>query len=275
MSDFFSSINSTFNSPLRTSNSSSISKEGGIGNSLLKYSLQNDMFIKSQEVDSALASVPTPIKELADNCVTSAKYIQEHYDKAYGKGNWEYVSIGRSCSKIADCLEELGTKAYTIPISGLTNDIQNGAEIATKEGFNDFKSFIYSLGLNPEEVAKSNKTYVFQDFSDSGATMLKFEEFIKSPQMGLNKDNVVFESINSVIDKLEPPFEDFKKIFNFKTSLANQTSIASIKTYTNVKKLDVNHLKEITKGITDPSFVHSADFETALKHFINKTVKIL
>ncbi len=116
------------------------------------HSAAADCFQKSAaQVDPKFDSIDPVVKEVADNCATSAKYIKKYYDKLYGAGNWEYISIGRSCAKVADCLDELGVKSHIIPISGLTDSIENGREIVTKEGFGEFRNYIYNLGLTPSK----------------------------------------------------------------------------------------------------------------------------
>ncbi len=116
-----------------------------------------------------------------------------------------------------------------------------------------------------------SKTFVFQDFTDTGNTLARFEEFIKSPEMDLDKNNLKFDSINEVLAKFfnkETPREDLMKIMHFKTSLANQTSIYSIKTYTNIKKLTVDNLKNIVIGIVDANVSVREDFDYALKKYL-------
>ena len=232
-----------------------------------------DTFHKSKVFSADdLSNIPAPIAETANNCAVVSKNLKKHYDKLYGKDNWEYVSIGRSCSKIADCLRFLGVDSSTIPISDLTNGVQSGLELCSKDGFEEYRNFIYGLGLNPDNIKNSTKKFIFQDYCDSGKSLKRFEEFIRSKDMGLDFENVIFESINSAFDNIfkakEVDFDDFRKMMEFNLSLANQSSIRSIKTYTNIKKLPPNQLKRIVNGIEDACYVLNPDFENALKYFL-------
>lgn len=147
--------------------------------------------------------------EQATEAAKAAKVLKCSLDEEYGEDKWVYVSIGRSCSLLAKALEFMGTDAKSIPISGLSSGIQHGKELTEKEGFDKYRNFIYDLGLNPESVKNSGKTYVFQDFTSSGNSLKRFEEFLKTDEMGLDLENVVFESINDRLEKSYPKLKEY------------------------------------------------------------------
>ena len=244
----------------------------------LARTLENNSLINGNSLErtpacdtvSFTTKVESPVETFAKYCAKSTKDMKEYYDKLYGKDNWEYISLGRSCSKIAQGLDELGVKAHIIPISGLTKDVQNGGEIVSKNGFEEFRNYIYSLGLTPENIENSGKKYIFQDYSDSGATLKRFEEFIKTPEMNLGKENVIFQSINSVLEGglKATSLDDYRAYSGVMGSFKNQTHCKSMKTYTNTKQLYVDNLKDITRGITDNINQLNDEFEEAFKRFL-------
>ncbi|MCD8024039.1 MAG: hypothetical protein LUE64_00725 [Candidatus Gastranaerophilales bacterium] len=239
--------------------------------------VSHDVFEKSASIDKEekMTSIPDCIKETADNCAAAAKSVKRYYDNLYGENNWEYISIGRSCAKVADSLNKLGVSSHIIPISGLSEGIENGEEIGKMDGFEEFKNYIYELGLTPFDIKNSNKVFIFQDYKDRGGTLKHFEEFIRSAYMGLDFENVKFESINDVIDKSlyskTTPRSDLIKLLRFKTSLMSQFTFNSIKSYTNIKKLPADKLKDIGNGIYDKALPTHDDFNFALAYYLDQT----
>lgn len=206
--------------------------------------------------------------DTVDDCLNTAKTLKNLYDEQYGEGEWEYVAIGRSCANVAKTLNQLGIKTYIIPISGLQGGIQNGEELTEQEGFEKYKKYIYDLGLNPEKVENSGKTYIFQDYCDSGKSLRIFEEFIRSDKMGLNKPNIIFKGIN------ESLFESVTKLpdwglahynpFVFISRLASQNTPLSMKKYTSTPKLYYRDLEDIEK-INDAPMLHHKLFDFGIK----------
>ncbi len=205
--------------------------------------------------------------DIIDDCIQASKAIKSEYDKKYGENNWEYVSIGRSCANIAKTLELLGVKSHIIPISGLSHGIKDGAELTKQEGFEGYRDYIYSLGLNPTNIDKSNKKYIFQDYSDTGKTIKIFEEFIRSQDMDLNKNNIIFESINTVLERIKT--EQANNTFDIDTfilkRLRAQNNQGSLKSYTSSPKLNYKELAKIREVVSRPELTYNKLFDFGIK----------
>lgn len=213
--------------------------------------------------------------ELINDCINAARIIKAGYDEKYGEDNWEYIAIGRSCANIAKALSHLGVKSYIIPISGLHTRIENGKEITQQEDFENYKNFIYRMGLNPQVISNSGKTYIFQDYCDSGKSLRIFEEFIRSDEMGLNKDNVKFERINDVLTESIPRLEkwgikDFNPVLFIVSRLQAQSYFGSMKSYTSTPRLhyrDIGSIEEVTKKqVMKPYRLFDFGLEDAIKN---------
>lgn len=199
--------------------------------------------------------------EAVDDCLNTAKSLKHLYDEEYGEGNWEYVSIGRSCANIAKTLTKLGVKSYIIPISGLQGGINDGKELTRQKGFEKYKNFIYEQGLNPLEIENSGKTYIFQDYCDSGKSLRLFEQFIRSEQMGLDKENIVFKGINDSLFECIPKLREwgitaYNPILFLTQRLASQNTFMSMKHYTSCPKLYYRDLDDIEKIKDSPMQYH-------------------
>ena len=189
------------------------------------------------------------IYEAVEDCVNSTKLIADSYNEKYGKGNWEYISIGRSCAPFASILDKLGIKTHTIPISGMQQGVTSAKDLTSQKGFEEYKNFIYNLGLNPQTVKNSGKTYIFQDYVDQGNTIRIFEELIRSKEMGLDSKNIKFESINDALFNgaySTRNMDNFRLMGKVMDRLKMQNSPLSVKNFTDVPKLHWSDLGKIT-----------------------------
>ena len=189
------------------------------------------------------------VGEVVTDCVNAAKALKKSYDDEFGAGNWEYVSIGRSCSNISEALKAMGVEAKSVPISGLTN-VSDIKSLTSQAGFEDYKQYIYSLGLSPEKMKSSGKTYIFQDYCDSGRSLEVFEQLMRSDDMGLNLDNVKFDGINERLFSAYPHLQEwgiegFNPIQFCVQRLGMQNYFGSLKSYTDLPKLDCKNLGDI------------------------------
>ncbi len=210
--------------------------------------------------------------EAVNDCLNSAKALKHLYDEKYGENNWEYISIGRSCANIAKALKILGIKTYIIPISGLQAGIENGKELTKKNGFEKYRQYIYDLGLNPKTIENSGKTYIFQDYCDSGKSLRLFEQFIRSSEMGLDKQNVVFEGINDNLLECFPKLKEwglrtYNPLIFLTQRLASQNTFMSMKHYTSTPKLPYENLEDIDK-IKETPMLHQKLFDFGVEDSI-------
>lgn len=205
-----------------------------------------------------------------EDTLQASKIVKKVYDTKYGENNWEYISIGRSCSTIALALSKQGVKTYSIPISGLTMGIKDGKDLAKSKGFEDYREYIYNLGLSPEKVANSGKTYIFQDYCESGISMRIFEQFIRSEEMGLDKENIVFEGINDVLlnskdEQLKWGIDNFSPALFLQSRLGAQYSALGLKKFSPTPKLYFKDLYEIKTVKPEGIFATTKLFEFGLE----------
>ena len=92
-------------------------------------------------------------KAMSDMVEMSEKWL----DEKQGKGNWVFVSIGRSLETLADCLTYKGHDARIMPMSGIHHLGLTADEIANQSDFKTYEKFIKKLGISKEAIAKDKR----------------------------------------------------------------------------------------------------------------------
>lgn len=136
------------------------------------------------------------IGEAIDDTIKVGLGYKDFLDKKYSKDGYVFVSIGVSPSLIAKTLECLGVETKYCPISQLSR------EYFTIENY-DYKNyfeFLKSQGISPEDIEKSDKKFVFCDYTGSGYSLKNFERLMIE-KLGLNPSKCDFRSANK--DMLE------------------------------------------------------------------------
>jgi hypothetical protein len=194
---------------------------------------------------------PKEQKDLCDN-LTVAKFLKQRYDKSYGRGNYVYVSIGRSCNTIARALEYLGVETKNIPISGLHD--KNGettnetvARMLENPGFEAYLNYFRQIGIDKKSVATSKKSYIFQDYTSGGRSLLAFSKFIKSEEVGLDLSNVHIESINDATKSMWR--EDTGAQFNYSDFMKNTIYKSTLKRYSTVCEMPWQKMGEVRNAV--------------------------
>lgn len=145
--------------------------------------------------------------------------IESVFDKQYGKGNYVVISIGRSLSSISKLLEHRIGKdnVKNIPLSSVEGFYHSCADIEDYrgrvndmvylEGFNSYKRYLDSIGLDKQTVETSGKNYIIMDYAASGKslkgayTILTIDELL-----GNKKRNITMASMRDLTSMNEDDF---------------------------------------------------------------------
>lgn len=204
----------------------------------------------------------TAYKELGNDLKVvknSSSFFKEHFDKIYGEGNYVFVSVGRSLSPNAEALKTMGVTSHSIPISGMGGTVKPKVR-EIKTGINEYKQYLESVGLDANTISKSNKHYLFCDYTASGSSLKSFEEFIKSSEVGINSANVHIVNINDVL-----LHSDVKvRGFNPKEYIDSYLSGMLLKGYSSTPKLDYRNLTNIKNAVKEPQGLKSKIFNFCL-----------
>jgi len=127
--------------------------------------------------------------------------LKDNLDKMYGKDGYVFVSIGTSPSLIAKVMEYSGVEVKYLPISDFGGrNSYSLDEICKRCDMGQYLDFVSSQGINPDSVLKSNKKFIFYDYTDTGATLRKFRELMVD-KMGLDETKIEFRSINQDLEQ--------------------------------------------------------------------------
>ena len=148
---------------------------------------------------------------MATRDVNLAIKFKKSLDEKYGEGNYIFECIGTSPSTIGRVLEFMGVETHYLPISNIRK-YQTAESIChnhidkNKEGKAEYSKFLKSQGISKEEIEKSNKTYLFYDYTVSGTTLNYFKEILKNCfDIPVDNNNVEFRTLN----------EDFANLFYY------------------------------------------------------------
>ena len=131
--------------------------------------------------------------------------LKKSLDEYYGKDKYTFVSVGRSPSTIARCISKRGVPTIYCPISNLGNEQYKDARGTFF--FHRYLNYLKSLGLKPDEVAKSSRKFLVYDYTQSGESLRNFEKILVD-DLKLPRDKVVARSINQDIADIEQNKDD-------------------------------------------------------------------
>ncbi len=194
-------------------------------------------------LESVRDRIPLDFLETAEVITDNAKIIKNIFDNKYGKDNYVFISVGRSLSATAKCLEFMGVESKSIPFSGVHSIFESPdlKKITNQEGFDEYAKFLREQCSNYKD-----KKLVFCDYCCSGRTLKTFKNIIESSEVGLKSKNNSFININKVLTKICSNNTRLNsKIYIFIDYLRAQRfdEVAS------VGKLDVRRLKLVNQAL--------------------------
>lgn len=175
--------------------------------------------------------------------VSSSKIIKTLFDKKFGEGMYTFVSVGRSLSAMAKCLEVMGVETKQIPFSGCGKEkIKNIVNTMVEEnGFENYKNF---LEKNLEK--KENHKYIFCDYIYTGRSLKAFKTFLKHPDVDLHSRKSEYIGINKFLSKKGTKNkEDIKTIKIFNNLLYEQR----LDKYAEIKSLNFSELENLNTSL--------------------------
>ena len=150
----------------------------------------------------------TYFKDADENIQVGLK-VKEKLDKYHGENGYVFVSIGTSPAPIARVLEFMGVETKYLPITGLRPYYEDDKYKQFIGKFENYQKFLNEQGLSADRVKKSDKEFLFYDYTYSGQSLHVFKQMMKE-YFGLNLPNVHFSSADflcysSCAKKIDPP----------------------------------------------------------------------
>ena len=175
---------------------------------------------------------PERLKELAKMNCFAANKVKTELDKKYGEKNYVVIAIGRSVSSIAELLKIMGIEAINIPLSGLR---KRTVKDIPEDYLHTYKSYLVQSGLSKTDLKNNpDKTYVIMDYSNSGKSLKRAEEMLKSDYLLGDAKNLTAVSINELLGK------DYKK-----RKFEDLFNCSRFKDFSFVGKLHVDNLNNV------------------------------
>lgn len=175
-------------------------KEAIAANFLCSNPINKETYSKlsSEELLAIRAQLTSDLVDDAETLIDTAKIIKKLFDINYGENNYTFISIGRSLSALAKCLDFMGVETKQIPLSACCGYTQNEHEIVdnmtNQYGFQKYKNF-----LETTLQEGTNKKHIFCDYANTGKTLKVFELLLNDPKVKLSTPNDTFIGINTAL----------------------------------------------------------------------------
>lgn len=244
--DYLKNIN---NSKLQLGMSEKAKRKLGIKliNNISEMTPETYKKLKPSEKENIRMAIPKEITQISVKIEYISRIIKNVFDNKYGKDNYVFVSVGRSLSATAKCLEFIGVKTINIPFSGVNAfpfSKPNIPSILNQPGINKYIKFLEEQGL-----ANQDKKHIFCDYCITGKTLNTFKQIIESPEVGLKSSNNVFVHINKCLQQIGKKRPEYNKVIqNFIFDLTFQTydNVASIRSLNYKKLFNIDNARKPT-----------------------------
>lgn len=142
-----------------------------------------------------LRSTSLEAKEAAEKSLQVGFKVKEHLDKNYGEGEYVFVCIGTSPSGVARVLEFMGVETKYLPISGLTAFYEDDEYKDFYEEMDEYKKFLDEQGITQAQIEKSDKTYLFFDYTRTGRSLSILGNMMREC-FGITSNKVKYKSFD-------------------------------------------------------------------------------
>ena len=167
-----------------------------------KFSIDDYERMSETEIKTVKESCSENIQKAAEDNIKMAQILKKFLDEKLGENRYVFVSIGTSPSCIARVFEFSGIETKYLPISGLGKyssyeRFKNNNPVKSAE----YEKFLIQQHLSANDIAKSDKTYIFFDYTLSGNSLNNFREIMFN-DFRLHSLNVKFRSLNEYLEML-------------------------------------------------------------------------
>lgn len=219
----------------------------------------------ASDIDLIRSQIPKNTAVSAEIVVNMSKMLKNIFDNKYGKGNYVFISIGRSLSTVSQCMEYMGIETRRIPFSGCGGNYYKGIseDIVKQLQFVKYKTFLKTKLQNTQD-----KKCIYCDFAATGSTLATFKELLNNPKVKLGSKNDTFIDITVIIHKIGTKYPRMQKeLIFFLNKLARQ----SFDTYADIGYLNYKSLRLIPNVQKPESTRDMRDFQFCLLDILNQT----
>ena len=207
------------------------------------------------EIRAFRANMSVQTAQNAETVVNAAKLVKQILDEKYGEGNYVFISVGRSFSTLAKCLEYMGNETRYIPFSGASGITEKSSvqKILHQAGFQKYLDFLDKQGLSAKTVKNSSKYYLFCDYVQTGNSLSTFKKILTDKSVGLQSPNVLFLKLNKILCSVADCLPDEFLFLNSRLmDMEWQLATQGFDVYSSIKYLECTRLKDIASAVNQP-----------------------
>lgn len=135
--------------------------------------------------------------------INISRAIKHSLDAKYGTNNYVFCSIGRSPAIFANVLNELNVETkilkYSKNIEG-SNIFNRHLHTVEPKALDEYLQYLYSKGINSQNIQKSRKKYIFVDYADKGITLKEYKNVLSSAGLYPNNSDVIVEDLKKLLN---------------------------------------------------------------------------
>lgn len=188
--------------------------------------------------------------------------MKKAFDKKYGRGNYVFVSIGRSLETFSEAMSYMGADTRILPISGLHGYTKGADKIISQSGFDKYRDYLKQIGLDTKSIKESGKHYIFSDYSYYGDTMRTVKEMLESEPVGIKEKYVEFVDFEPLYRELylrsKKPPRTIPEVMHL------HLGYEYFKKFSSVKPLHYDNLQNVQKAMNSPQSYESKLFNFRL-----------
>lgn len=205
-----------------------------------------------EQIEALRSNLSRELIKARDVTMIFSANIKSKLNKEYRNG-YVFVSIGRSPAVIGKALEYQGIDVLYAPISHLgkypseTFEQKKLAKIKPK--LLEYYKYLSNIGLSREKIQNNDKIYVFADYKGRGGSFKNFKAMMKSNEININSDNIVYKDLNEdIIIK----GENIKTKYKLEDLISVYLHWNGLKRYAHYGKLKLSKIHQIQKWISKP-----------------------
>ncbi len=211
---------------------------------LRKFSIKDYKSLDNNKIHAlrTVCELEEKTKRASDDNIKMALTLKPYLDEKYGKDKYVFVSIGRSPAGIARVMEFMGVETKYLPISGLRSYPDVYCALGAAKGLKEYGEFLKKQGISNDNISKSDKQYLFFDYTYRGKSLKFFSQMIRN-YYGINHNNMHFLSIwDSLKDAAKDDTSLLRQISEYVTIYLTNSGIEP---YGGIAELQVNKLFNI------------------------------
>ena len=222
------------------------------------------------EISVIRSQIPSEMAHHAEITVGVSRVLKNYFDKNLKKGNYVFVSVGRSFASVAQCLKFMGIEARYLPLSDLSTYEDSVAERMVQSfGFPAYKEYLYELFGTPEALKKNKKYFVVGDFCMSGTTLDVTKKILSHNTVGLSSKKIKYYNLNYLLQKIAAQRKTNPKDHALIDNFVLDAVLQNYDEYAPIRRLSWKNLGYIRFALESPKTELTKKFQFCLSDILS------